>query len=104
MHHPRREPGAVPGGCGRIVPSIIDSLDGYRVRSLDVLSGPLDQAGADSLAPEGLCHVAGVDDPDSPGFNNRRNRFPIVHAADQKPCKFLIRLCNKTESFRLTET
>src|SRR5437016_13485649 len=84
MHPPSRNTSMVPGLTRLIIPRTVDGLDRHHVPVLHGLHGPLNQPARNSPTAQAFINVPGVDNADSTRFDDRRNRFPVVDAANEK--------------------
>src|SRR5258706_14872102 len=69
----------------RLVPRLIDGLDGHDVRFLHFLNGMVNQLAGNTVPPEIFTHIYSVYDAGSPRFDHGRNRLPVIKAPDKEP-------------------
>lgn len=104
MHHPRREPGAMPCPRRIIVPGVIDCFNSDRFRSAHLLNGRIDQEPARASPSEFFGNIQRVDDSNSARFDERRNGFPVINPSDEKSGDVMVDFRNEAEALSLAES
>src|SRR5881397_695024 len=85
MHHPGRKSRSAPRLDRSVARGFIDSFHRDSIFIPHALNRLLDELPGDSLPAMLFDDVHRVDNTDSPRFDDRWNRLPLVNAANEKP-------------------